>query len=79
MTPLGWLGRKTSTQTGQYCLSISPIDTTRYTTAPESLLIHFSTLPAQVPVYWYVAAQSIIAPDSPTDTLQSTTAPVPVP
>ena len=63
MTPLGWLGRKISTQTGQYCLSISPIDTTRYTTAPESLLIHFSTLPAPVAVYWYVAAQSIIAPD----------------
>ena len=63
MRPLGWLGRKTSTQTVQYCLSTSLIDTTGYTTAPESLLIHFSTLPAPVPVYWYVAAQLITAPD----------------
>ena len=64
MTPLGWLSRKTSTQTVQYSLlSTTFIDTTRYTTSPESLLIHFSILTAPVPVYWYVAAQSITAPD----------------
>ena len=63
MRPLGWLGRKTSTQPVQYCLSASLIDTTGYSTAPESLLIHFSTQPAPVPVYWYVAAQLITAPD----------------